>query len=294
MRKRHKRKVSRHAHVERISLQSRNDVATAYHRLRFVRRASRHTEFSQCQMTKFRLPAWDSQQDRIPRRRRELPQPAATPAKPAVAAPEARPTPPTEEYEAPPPRRTRDQQRRTALAARAQAAPAGGVGEGVAPAGGQPGVAERPEYERGRSDRSRGRRDVDGNHFDGPPSGRRRGRSPRARSTAGQRRAAGTGAPDRRRGEAAHQRAVGEADHRAARNGGGTGLQPGNAGVDEEAGADLHHPQAAHRAQWRDLRARRPGDSARRLRVSALAQLQLPAGPRTTSTYRRRRYACST
>ena len=42
---------------------------------------------------------------------------------------------------------------------------------------GQPGVAERPEYERGRSERSRGRRDGDGNHFDGPGAGRRRGRS---------------------------------------------------------------------------------------------------------------------
>ena len=100
--------------------------------------------------------------------------PAAASPEPAVAAPEAHPAPP-EEYEAPPPRRTE-------------------VGNGERPArrgrkrrlrvevvkdsgsNGQPGH-ERPEYERGRSDRSRGRRDVDGNHMDGPPSSRRRGRS---------------------------------------------------------------------------------------------------------------------
>ena len=100
--------------------------------------------------------------------------PAAASPEPAVAAPEAHPAPP-EEYEAPPPRRTE-------------------VGNGERPArrgrkrrlrvevvkdsgsNGQPGH-ERPEYERGRADRSRGRRDVDGNHMDGPPSSRRRGRS---------------------------------------------------------------------------------------------------------------------
>ena len=97
--------------------------------------------------------------------------PAAAPSEP----PEARPAPPPEEYEAPPPRRSeisngerpsrRGRKRRLRV-------------ELVKEAGsnGQPGN-ERPEYERGRSDRSRGRRDVDGNHLDGPPSGRRRGRS---------------------------------------------------------------------------------------------------------------------
>ena len=97
--------------------------------------------------------------------------PAAAPSEP----PAARPAPPPEEYEAPPPRRNelsngerpsrRGRKRRLRV-------------ELVKEAGsnGQPGN-ERPEYERGRSDRSRGRRDVDGNHLDGPPSGRRRGRS---------------------------------------------------------------------------------------------------------------------
>ncbi len=101
--------------------------------------------------------------------------PASASTEPAAAAPGARPAPPPEEYEAPPPRRTeigngerpsrRGRKRRLRV-------------ELVKDTGGngQPGN-ERPEYERGRSDRSRGRRDMDGNHLDGPPSGRRRGRS---------------------------------------------------------------------------------------------------------------------
>ncbi|MDE0228372.1 MAG: transcription termination factor Rho [Spirochaetaceae bacterium] len=101
--------------------------------------------------------------------------PAAASTEPAAAAPGARPAPPPEEYEAPPPRRTeisngeRPSRRGRKRRLRVELVKDSG-------SNGQPGK-ERPEYERGRSDRSRGRRDVDGNHLDGPPSGRRRGRS---------------------------------------------------------------------------------------------------------------------
>ncbi len=101
--------------------------------------------------------------------------PAAASPEPAVAAPEPRPAPRPEEYDAPPPRRTeinngeRPSRRGRKRRLRVELVKDSG-------SNGQPGN-ERPEYERGRSDRSRGRRDVDGNHLDGPPAGRRRGRS---------------------------------------------------------------------------------------------------------------------
>ena len=92
---------------------------------------------------------------------------------PPSPAPEARPAPSVDEFEPPPPRRSeinngerpsrRGRKRRLRV-------------EVVKDASGSPMVADRPEYERGRSDR-RGRRDVDGNYVDGPAPGRRRGRS---------------------------------------------------------------------------------------------------------------------
>ena len=103
-------------------------------------------------------------------------QPAASPPEPSVAAPEIRPPlQPAEEHEAPPPRRSElNNGERPTRRGRKRRLRVEVVKDG--PSNGQPGLAERPEYERGRSDRSRGRRDVDGN-YDGPPSGRRRGRS---------------------------------------------------------------------------------------------------------------------
>ena len=103
-------------------------------------------------------------------------QPAASPPEPPVAAPEARPPlPPAEDNEAPPPRRSEiNNGERPPRRGRKRRLRVEVVKD--APSNGQPGASERPEYERGRSDRSRGRRDVDGN-YDGPPSGRRRGRS---------------------------------------------------------------------------------------------------------------------
>ncbi len=100
--------------------------------------------------------------------------PAADP-KPGASgpAPEPRPAPSVAEFEAPPPRRSevnngerpprRGRKRRLRV-------------DVVKDSNGNALVADRPEYERSRSDR-RGRRDIDGNQIDGPVSGRRRGRS---------------------------------------------------------------------------------------------------------------------
>ena len=94
-------------------------------------------------------------------------QPAAPRSEPAVAP---------EEYDAPPPRRSEvNNGERPARRGRKRRLRVEVVKD--SPGNGQPGGADRPEYERGRSDRSRGRREADGNHYDGPPSGRRRGRS---------------------------------------------------------------------------------------------------------------------
>ena len=96
------------------------------------------------------------------------------------SAAEPHPTSSVEELEAPPPRRSeinngerpprRGRKRRLRVEVVKDSA-----SNGNAP------VADRAEYERGRSDR-RGRREIDGNHIEGPVSGRRRGRS-RGRGT---------------------------------------------------------------------------------------------------------------
>ena len=102
--------------------------------------------------------------------------PPASPAgqaAPAAAAPEPkpRPVPQADEYEPPPRRSEINNGERPPRRGRKRRLRVEVVKDSAA--NGQP---ERQEYERGRSDR-RGRRDVDGNHVDGPPAGRRRGRS---------------------------------------------------------------------------------------------------------------------
>jgi transcription termination factor Rho len=103
--------------------------------------------------------------------------PAASQSPPAGAAPDARPLPPPDESEAQPPRRGEvNNGERPARRGRSKRRLRVEVVNDAA-ANGPPGVADRSEYERGRSDRSRGRRETEGNHFDGPASARRRGRS---------------------------------------------------------------------------------------------------------------------
>ena len=103
---------------------------------------------------------------------------SSQPASPVAAAPPAEAAPPaaTIEPEAPPPRRSEvnngDRPPRRGRKRRVRVELLKESGEGLAP-----GAGERPDYERERPERSRGRRDVDGNYFDGPGPGRRRGRS---------------------------------------------------------------------------------------------------------------------
>ena len=103
--------------------------------------------------------------------------PAASQSEPAGAPPDARPQPPPNESETQPPRRSEvNNGERPPRRGRSKRRLRVEVVNDSA-ANGQPGVADRSEYERGRADRSRGRRDNEGNHFDGPGSARRRGRS---------------------------------------------------------------------------------------------------------------------
>ena len=63
--------------------------------------------------------------------------------------------------------------------------------------------------------------------------------------------------------------------------------------VHAQAGHDVRDPQGARRAQCRDHRRRRARNPAGRLRLPALAGIELPRRARTTSTSRPRRSAAS-
>ena len=97
--------------------------------------------------------------------------PAATAAPPLEAPPPAVPV----EQDVPPPRRSEinngERPPRRGRKRRLRVELIKEPGESAAPAG----VSERPDYERERPERTRGRRDGDSNYSDGP--GRRRGRS---------------------------------------------------------------------------------------------------------------------
>ncbi len=101
----------------------------------------------------------------------ESSEPAATAAPPLEAPPPAVPV----EQDVPPPRRSEinngERPPRRGRKRRLRVELIKEPGESAAPAG----VSERPDYERERPERTRGRRDGDSNYSDGP--GRRRGRA---------------------------------------------------------------------------------------------------------------------